>query len=44
MIRRGYSSDEAAYLVEPQPVPSTPPRSETNAAGAPLSSTDHPTA
>ena len=44
MIRRGDSSHEAAHPVEPQPVPSAPARSETNAAGAPLSSTDHPTA
>ena len=44
MIRGGDSSHEAAHPVEPQPVPSTPARSETNAAGAPLSSTDHPTA
>jgi hypothetical protein len=44
MIRRGNSSDEAAHPVEPQPVPSTPARPVTNAAGAPLGSTDHPTA
>jgi hypothetical protein len=44
MIRGGDSSHEAGHPVEPQPVPSTPARSETDAAGAPLSSTDHPTA
>jgi hypothetical protein len=44
MIRGGDSSHEAAHPVEPQPTPSTPARSETNAAGAPLRSTDHPTA
>ena len=43
MIRRGDSSHEAAHPVEPQPVPSTPAQPETNAAGAPLGSTDHPT-
>jgi hypothetical protein len=42
-IRRGDSSHEAAHAVEPQPVPSTPAQPETNAAGAPLRSTDHPT-
>jgi hypothetical protein len=44
MIRRGDSSEKAAHAVEPQPVPSAPARPETNAAGAPLGSTDHPTA
>ena len=44
MIRRGDSSHEAAHPVEPQPVPSAPARHETNAAGAPLGSTAHPTA
>jgi hypothetical protein len=39
MIRGGDSSH-----AHPQPVPGTPARSETNAAGAPLSSADHPTA
>ena len=43
MIRGGDSS-EAAQAVEPQPVPGAPAWSETNAAGAPLGSTDHPTA
>ena len=43
MIRGGDSSHEAAHPVEPQPVPSTPAQPETNAAGAPLGSTDHPT-
>jgi len=43
MIRRAGSSHEAAHPVESQPVPSTPTHPETNAAGAPLASTDHPT-
>jgi hypothetical protein len=44
MIRGGDSSHEAPQPVEPQPAPSTPARPETNAAGAPPSSTDHATA
>jgi hypothetical protein len=42
-IRRADSSHEAAHPVEAQPVPSTPERPETNAAGARLGSTVHPT-
>jgi hypothetical protein len=43
LIRRAGSSHEAAPPVHSQPVPSTPAHPETNAAGAPLGSTDHPT-